>query len=387
VAGTVHTVLGGRWLGLQLALLPLGLLALVAWGWRVRRHRPMAAAETMMRETAGGPSRSLAVVLAMMALTALLGQQVLTLPEVLVVRVLLLAVLVAEAHVGLATLHTRGPRLVGLPLSLVLAGAVLLTTAQAPAPSTPDSTSTKRTLIVSGGVLSNYREMSNASISNSSTGCGGSQQLALQQQVNSVGGEVAFENASPSGYTRTTGVGLWVGQQRIDMQPLPASNASASVGTTRQILADIHFYREAHRENGWLSFDARIGLHLGSLGYYSYFGANDTKESTIVMPELMLRLGKPTVLYGQADFCYGAENAMGAYTSRLGLGSGLGLNNGSRLLAGYAHSPHQPTSSLGFVSALVNLPGKGGLSLEPYYATDLGRHNSLSLKLNYRLAR
>ena len=93
------------------------------------------------------------------------------------------------------------------------------------------------------------------------------------------------------------------------------------------------------------------------------------------------------MLFGQADFCYGAENALGAYTTRLGLGSGLGFSKGPSLLAGYAHSPHQPTSNLGFVSAQLRMPGGKGLSLEPYYATDFGRHNSFSLKLNYRLNR
>lgn len=126
---------------------------------------------------------------------------------------------------------------------------------------------------------------------------------------------------------------------------------------------------------------------MGSLGYFSYFDNDDTMHSTPIMPELMFRLGKPSVLYGQADFCYGAENVMGAYTSRLGVGSGLGTSNGSRLLLGYAHSPHQPSPSMGFVSALLRMPGATGLTLEPYYATDLGRHNSLSLKLNYRIGR
>ena len=43
--------------------------------------------------------------------------------------------------------------------------------------------------------------------------------------------------------------------------------------------------------------------------------------------------------------------------------------------------------SLGFVSALLRLPSHPGLSLEPYFATDLGRHHSFSLKLNYRINR
>jgi hypothetical protein len=63
----------------------------------------------------------------------------------------------------------------------------------------------------------------------------------------------------------------------------------------------------------------------------------------------------------------------------------LGQSNGTSVLAGYAHSPHHPSPSMGFVSAQLRLPGHTGLILEPYYATDLSRHNSLSLKVHYRL--
>lgn len=392
VAGAVHPVLGGHWLGLQLVLLPLGLLLLGVWAWRVRRSGQTVALAPVAPAPEGGPRRTLAVVLAMLALTALLGRSALTLPEVLVVRALLLTVLVAEASAALATLHARGPRLMGLPISLLLAGAVLLTTAQTPAPQRPtgDSTGTTRTTILTGGLLSNQHEVEQ-DILYSNSGCSGSQRLALQQRVRAVGGEVAFETAKASGYRSTWGGGMWVGEQRIAMQPLPEPDGSQLITnrdtTVRRALVDLHIFREVHRDDGWLTRDLRFGLHIGSLGYFSYFDDGNSRDGTWLMPEAMFRIGKPSVLYGQADFCYGAENALGAYTTRFGLGSALGTRTGSSLLVGYAHSPHQPTSSLGFVSALLRLPGRPGLSLEPYFATDLGRHHSLSLKLNYRINR
>jgi hypothetical protein len=390
VAGDVHAVLGGHWLNLQFALLPLGLLALGIWAWRVRRGSPVLAASPTPA-AAVGSGRTLTVVLGMLVLTALLGRHALTLPEMLVVRALLLTVLVAEAHAALATLHLRGPRLVGLPLSVCLAGMVLLTTAQAPAPQKTqeaDYSGITRTTTITGGVLSNHHE-ADQHIQNNSSGCSGQQRLALQQQVRAVGGEVAVEKLDASGDGSTWGGGLWVGQQQIDAQPVPdpvGYNAITDRDTTfRRTLVDIHVYRERHREDGWLTSDVRLGLHVGSLGYFSYFGDGESKNSTVIMPELMVRLGKPSVLYGQADFCYGAENVLGSYTTRYGLGSGLGIADGPSLLAGYAYSPHQPTSNLGFVSAMLRLPGRPSLSLEPYYATDLGRHNSFSLKLHYQL--
>jgi len=90
----------------------------------------------------------------------------------------------------------------------------------------------------------------------------------------------------------------------------------------------------------------------------------------------MFSRGNPRLLYAQADFGYGAENALGACTSRLALGSGLGQLHGSQVLAGYAHAAHSPTQDMAFVSANLRLPRGTGLSLEPYLATDFARHSS-----------
>ncbi len=181
-----------------------------------------------------------------------------------------------------------------------------------------------------------------------------------------------------------------MGRQRIDAQPVPVFNGSTSITnrdtTFRPVLVDVHVYKQIHRERGWRSYDVRLGLHLGQLGYFSYFGGNESRESALLMPEFMLRVGHPERLFGQADFCYGAENALGAYTTRLGLGSGLGIHRGPQLLLGYAHSPHTPTPSMGFASAVLRLPAHPAFSLEPYVATDWGRHNSFSLKLNYQIS-
>ncbi|WP_035566912.1 prolipoprotein diacylglyceryl transferase family protein [Hymenobacter sp. IS2118] len=392
VAGSVHPVLGGQWSELQLLLLPLALLALGVWAWRVYGPDALAALAPTPAGSVASPTRTVIVAVTILGLSGLLGQQALTLPEVLVVRALLLVVLVAESGAFLATIRVQGLRLAGLPLSLAVAGLVLLTTAQAPAPGKlAPPTEQERTTVLTGGVLSNYHE-AEGYISESS-GCSGQQRLALQQQVRAAGGEVAIETRQPSGRVRIWGGGVWAGQQRIDMQlrPDPDGNSNTVITdrdtTLRKTLVDVHVYREFQRENDWRSYRLRVGVHMGQLGYFTYFDTDDTRSSTVVMPELMVRMGKPSVLYGQADLCYGAENAMGAYTSRLSLGSGLGSSNGSGLQVGYAHSPHSPTSSLGFVSALLLLPGKSGVSIEPYYATDLGRHNNFSMRLNYRLSR
>ncbi|MBF9144179.1 prolipoprotein diacylglyceryl transferase family protein [Hymenobacter properus] len=391
VAGATHTGPGGPWLELQLWLLPLALLALGIWSWRVRRHEAAGGTAAAPATPAPDSSRSLLVVLSMLALTAVLGPQVLTLPEVLVVRALLLAVLVAEAGARLATLHRWAPRLAGMPLVGLLAGVLVFGTAQQTPPATAEDANSQasRTTIVTGGVLGNYHE-SEQSILSSNSGCGGSQRLALQQQVYAAGGEIAMEKAEPAGNTTTWGGGLWVGQQNIDAQTVPIPNGSTPIlgqpESFKEVLVDAHIYREVHRQHSWFNLDSRVGLHVGSLGYFSYFGSGETRKSTPIIPEFMTRMSLPSgVLFGQADLCYGAENALGSYTTRYGLGSNLGLSTGTSVLVGYANSPHQPSPSLGFVSAQLRLPGRTGLVLEPYYATDLGRHNKFSIKLNYRI--
>ena len=394
VAGNVHVMLGGQWLQLQFWLLPLALLALAAWGWRVRRTANTLIL-SLVPSTGSGPQ--LLVVAAMLGLTALLSHSALTMPEVLVVRALLLAVLLAEASAALASVEIRQPRLAGLPLSLLLIGLIAVSTAQMPAPPDTAQVGNSHSIVLTGGTLGNYHE-ADQYIRSDNSGCGSQQHLALQQQVRAVGGEVGFETTKPPGTdgrpgpsSHTWGVGLWVGQQRIAAQPLPNPTPRYLIiprdTTFTRSLADFHVYREGHRENGWRSIDTRFGLHIGTLGYYSYLGDEETPQSTYVVPELMLRFGKPSVLFGQVDFGYGAENALGAYTSRVALGSGLGFRQGPQLLVGYAHSTHHPSPTMGFASAVLRVPGSTTFSLEPYYATDFGRHNNFSLRLNYRFAR
>ncbi|MDO7847192.1 prolipoprotein diacylglyceryl transferase [Hymenobacter sp. M29] len=401
VAGDAHLVMGGRWLELQLWLLTLAVLALGLWAWRVRggaSGNSSASAEPVA--SSSGPWPRLITVAGMLGVTALLGPAALTLPEVLVVKALLLAVLLAEASTALAPVaNVRALRLARLPLSLLLVGLIAISTAQAPAPeqTPPPGAGPTRAVTITGGVLENHHDADQKILVNNS-GCSGSQRLALQQQVQAAGGEVAVETAGeknvfgqPTGKINTWGGGIWVGQQRVNAQPLPEPNGYAPITdrdtTFHRTLVDIHIYKQIHRENGWRSVDARFGLHFGQLGYFSYFGDGESKESAFLMPEFMVRVGKPEALFGQADFCYGAENVLGGYTSRLGLGSGLGIGNGPQLLLGYAHSPHNPTPGMGFASALLRLPSRPELALEPYVATNFGRHNSFSLKLNYRLGR
>lgn len=375
-------------LGLQWVLLLEATALLGGWAWLVRRGRPLGA-DAMMP---AGSAPAL-VGLSLLAATAWLAPGTLNLPELLVLQALLLAVLLTEAHTWLLALGRNLPRLAGLPLGILLAVALVGSMAQAPAPQQnapaqqPDALG--KTITFSGGGLGNYHEAEENILENNG-GCSGKQPLVLQQRVRAAGGEVAITTTHSPTRSSTWGGGVWLGEQRVAIQTLPTSQYRfiARDTTIRYFMSDIHVYREEHFGQDWLSVGVRAGLHVGSLGYFSYFDDGNSQNTAFLMPELMLSLGNPRLLYGQADVCYGAENTLGAYTARAGLGSGLGQLNGSQLLVGYAHSPHYPSPNLAFVSASLRLPGTTGLSalsLEPYFATDLAKHNIFSLKASYRL--
>ena len=374
-------------LKIQWVLLLEGLALLGGWAWLVRRQvvAPVAPAAPQRHYSAG-------VALGLLATTGWLGGSLLTPPEVITLQLLLLLVLLAEARALLPRVSWASPRLAGLPAGALLLIGLLLTTAQAPAPrQAPAAGEPEKTLTFSSGLLGSYHEAEEDILADN-VGCSSSQPLLLHQRVRAAGGEVAFTTATAD-HIDTWGGGLWVGQQRIAAYPLPTPRSYLFVPTDttlRYTLANVHVYREVQRERGWLSTGMRVGLHLGDLGYYSYFDGGNSRKTTWLMPELMLRFGHPRLLYGQADLCYGAENALGAYTGRVGLGSGLGQARGSQVLVGYAHSPHRTSPNMAFVSATLRLPtgtGLSALSLEPYFATNFDQHQQFSLKVNYRLNR
>ncbi|NML65198.1 prolipoprotein diacylglyceryl transferase [Hymenobacter sp. RP-2-7] len=368
------TLVGMQWLMLAETLLLLG-----GWAWLVRQRRPAPAALPAPR-----PITTALLALGLLAATTRLAPTTLSLAETAVLQLLLLLVLLAEGHTWLVTLGRGVPRLAGLPLAVLLGGALLLATAQAPAPAQEPIAQQGQTLTLTGGLIGSDHDAFNK-FSNGS-GCGGGTTYNLHQQVRAGGIEIARQRERQngrSGYV-TVGGGLWAGQQRIDLQPVFTTTPSLS--TESYALVDAHGYLEASVGRGWSTLGFRIGAHLGDLGHYSYFVNDNSTQAAFFMPEGMLRVGNPQLLFAQADAGYGAENALGAYTTRLALGSGLGQAGGGQLLLGYANSAHYPTPSLAFASANLRLPaGLRAVSLEPYFATDFDRHNIFSMKLHYQL--
>jgi prolipoprotein diacylglyceryltransferase len=186
VAAQPFTMGGVTMLTLQWLLLPLALLALAAWAWQVSRpalSRPAAA-------QAGGTFQRLLAVVGLLLLTALLGPGVLTLPEVLVVKALLLAMLVLE---GAALLRGKmmdqqpqSRRPVALTLQAA-AGWLLLTSQTSPTVAPPAASAgnepTQSLTLTLGGRQGQYDELSA-----DETGCGSSGYRAIHDHSYRVGG-------------------------------------------------------------------------------------------------------------------------------------------------------------------------------------------------------
>ncbi len=387
--GAPLTLAGCTLPGLQWLLLLEATALLGGWGWLVRRAE-LDVAPTLPTPTAGAPAL---VGMGLLVATARLAPGTLSLPEILVLQALLLAVLLAEAYTWLLALGRNAPRLVGLPLSLLLGGTLLLATAQTPAPQqTPptEEAGAQHTITFSVGTLHNqYDEHPSGGCSSSSYTYG--------HRTQAVGGEVAYQFApnTENNLVNTVGGGAWVGTETIDIASVSNTPsytpAPGYLGDHR--LYDLHVYAQGHTNSpsGRFGFDYRLGLHTGQLGY-SLIGNSDNIRNLNLLPEAMIAFGYHRKVFGQYDLGYGAQNALGSYASRLGVG--LGQPFGNHLLAGAAVSYHDGSNNdnwgMGFLSANLRLPASTGLSalgLEPYFATNFGRHNLFSIKLSYRLNR
>jgi phosphatidylglycerol:prolipoprotein diacylglycerol transferase len=285
------------------------------------------------------------------------------------------------------------PRLAGLPLAVLLGGALLLATAQAPAPQreTPAASS----LTVSGGMLGNYHdeELQVHYGGGSCNGGGGNSYTKyynLYHRTLAGGADITSQQVRPNGHLREFGGGMWVGEQRTGYHFLgytPSPFVVHPDSAIRSTLYDLHFFYGQEFGHDWLTLRYRVGLHAGMLGRYAYYpeAASSTNSQTNFAPEVMLRFGHPQLLFGQYDSGYGAENALGTYTTRVALGSGLGHADGRQVLLGYASAVHYSGPGMAFASANLRLPaGLSAVSLEPYFATDFDRHNIFSMKLHYQ---
>lgn len=356
----------------QWALLLLGPAVLGWWAWQLRRaHHRAPRPEHLPTQD---PLRNLLAVAALLLLTAWLGQQALTRPEVLVVKALLLGVLVLEG--GALLLGTAGqlrPLRVALPLGL--ASVVFVLTSQVPADST------RRELEISLGA-GNGRYLEEVT-SGGGGGCSGPltrETYAHRYQI--LGGTAELHR--PSSYkAHTIGLGLWLGSDRITYGQLDPYNGGVFSQTdSTKRLFDINPYiaGSSQLRPGKFGLGYRAGLHMGRLTHH---GKREFLEPELFNFDLALWAGVRDKLFAQADVNQGPLG-LGNHTHRLALGSGLGRVDGGSVLAGLALARNSPNPSMGFVSADLRL-GRTGFTFYPYAATNFARMHQLNFRLGYRI--
>jgi prolipoprotein diacylglyceryltransferase len=367
---TSFSAAGLTMLGLQWVVLPLIPLLLGAWFWLVGRpgsfgRRPPESAPTQ------NPTRNLVLVAALLGATAALGGSALT--EVLVVKTVLLVVLMLEGGtllLGAADAHR--PARVALPLGL--AGTVLLLTSQAPA----DSARASLELSVGQGQGAYFEDIRTEGGSGS---CSGSPTHKTYDHRYALRGG-SLELHRPGKEIGTYGVGIWQGTERITYQTLdPVTDAVLSQSDSTKPLLSINPYIECNLAPiGRFGVGYRAGLHLGNLVHYT---RKDSSPFTAANLDAGLWLGFRDVVFAQVDLNRG-PSGLGNYTSRFGLGSGLGHLDGSTVLAGVADSHNFSSQRMGFFSADIKV-GNTGFRIYPYGATNFRRHNQMSLRVSYRL--
>lgn len=323
VGAAAHTHAGLTLLQLQWWLLITAPAALGIWWWQVRRAGRAAAEPEPAPVNFSG--RNLLAVGGLLLLTAGVGPWALSLPEVLVIKALLLAVLVLEAGAYLRGLASA-PRPVRAALPLGLASTVFVLTSQVSPDSALSAATPEKYYTLSGSFSSGQflREQ------NTEGGCGGSTPLELYRHRYATGtldfSRTKMPGPDPDGdlhkAERTLGLRLHVGGD----QETPLGLGPYRRRTT---LFALNPYVQLDRP--WVGVG--LGLLAGNLGYHRYLSGDDV---SVLDMQASVRVGQREQLYALVDYNY-LGYGPGNPQQRFGIGTGLG---GSKwqLLAGAASS-------------------------------------------------
>ncbi|UOQ70056.1 prolipoprotein diacylglyceryl transferase family protein [Hymenobacter cellulosilyticus] len=379
----------GSWHGVkpvQLALLLVAAGLLGFWAWVVRRPRAGVAAEPV---SASRPARTLAGAVALLALTAGLGEQWLSLPEQLVVQALLLPVVALEACFLLFSANGGWGQLV---VRGGLAALFMLLTSQVPAP--PDSTVaaprrayTSISLGGSAGSSTQYYETPYY-------GCSGTPYPVSKYRQRYTLGSLGVAHTLPVGRAGTLTLGLSASIGRSQFRSLQDTivlyNSQGNFNTQPFEQGQARLYAVSPYVELVTSPYMRIGLgmHLGNVAYDFAYRPGELSQAR---PQFLFEIGKPSVLYFHTSMNYGLLG-LGDGTNTMGVGSGFGQEN-FRLTGGLALSNSKwqgvkgadtrNDAILGFFQSSVLLNQQW--ELEPLFVTNLTDVYRFSLQTRYRL--
>ncbi|MDU0371494.1 prolipoprotein diacylglyceryl transferase family protein [Hymenobacter endophyticus] len=313
VGATVHEHGGLTMNELQWVLLVLVPVLLGLWAWQLRRQ-PATGHPQYEKLPTVRPALNLLAVAGLLLVTGWLGSSALSLPEILVMKALLLCVLVLEAGAALrGSARQLQPARLALPLCLV-AGVVVLTS-QVPVDSVGAAESYST---ISGGFSTGSFQRQQ----NTSGGCGGDSQLQEYRHRYTTGTLDYTHTRLPGTDVKgrvhkaevTWGIRLHAG---VDHQQ-PTSDSLIYQLDYRPDNLLISFNPYAQLDRKWLGVG--VGVMAGNLGFHRiYYG----DEQSVLDGQASLRVGPRPQLFAIADYNYlgyGTANPQ----HRLGLGTGFG---------------------------------------------------------------
>ncbi|WP_324671404.1 prolipoprotein diacylglyceryl transferase family protein [Hymenobacter sp. GOD-10R] len=372
VGATLRPLAGMVLKEVQWVLLPLLFISLFWWLYLIRRH---AAARPEIVPV-NNSLRNLLGTAALLGITATLGPWALTLPEVLVIKFLLLPVVVIE----LGRLLLNGsraatqPRLVGLPLGL--ASLVLLFTNQTPVDSTYRQSYWSVTGGVGNGRFTRVQEYE-------STGCGSTppppqsfrhEYQSLQLGVAHMGQKKANPSQGTHGYSVEVGLRGMLGRDR----------EYDSIGSLTRTTPLFTFVPYSILNSRYLGVG--LGFWIGPLGYST---ADKTYSVNKFDAYSLLRLGPRELIYAQGEY-NSLEAGLGNPATRFGLGSQFKSNGQVQVLAGLAmgknyRTPSNSRNQAFFIEA--SLRPQPNLYVQPYLTLGGREFRQASLRLRYDFRR
>lgn len=380
VGATLHEHAGLIINQLQWVLLVVTPLVLGFWLWRVRQQSVATASHSQYEKLpAARPVLNLLAVAVLLLVTAWLGASALTLPEILVVKALLLGVLVLECGAFFFNASkSLQPVRVALPLGM--ASVIFVLTSQTPVDSARQERESYNTL--SGGVSVGAFEREQ---NTDGGGCGGDTPL-LEYKHRNVIGTIDYAHTTLPGQDAdgdvhkaetTWGLRLHAGSD----QQTPTSDSSAYPSSARQrnFLVAVNPYLRMERK--WVGLG--YGVILGNLGYHRLFYGDMPSYFDV---QASLRVGPRETLFALADYNY-LGYGMANPQHRLGIGTGFG---GSKwqLLGGAATSKSYEVSAgqarwSGFVEAQGQLSSRWQAST--FVLLGNPHQQQLGFRLGYRL--
>ncbi|TGD82546.1 prolipoprotein diacylglyceryl transferase [Hymenobacter wooponensis] len=357
-------------------LLLLAVAALAGlWIYRGRAAFPVSSFSSL------GHWQPRLVLGSLLVVTALLSINWLTLPEQLVVKSLLLASLVLEVGLWLRRQTSRPPHALMLPV--LLGGAVMVLTSQAPA-----SDPRRYTTVSAGGLAGTSEQYFGYPY-----GCSGTQLSTSTYKQRFAMGAVGVARTWPLMRTSTITLGGTLGVGRSNFRPQQDTIYAGSSYTNinpkpfergHASLLSFSPYMEVANPK-YLRFG--LGFHLGDVAYdYAYKPGRVSN----VRVQSLLEVGLMRVAFLHASVNYGLQG-LGNGFSTVGVGTGAGQER-FRLVGGIAIANSEmnagffdQTDEQSFPFLQAQIPLGESWTLEPFAATNFSNIQSFQLKANFRL--